>query len=159
MLKSIQSFFAQNVEPAPAQPVADLRRERIPIAACALLLELAHADDEFTKEERAHLEAALSRHFDLPPGKVRELVALAEQERREAVDLFQFTSLIASSYDEGQKLVLAEVMWGLVYSDGELSRHESTIMRKVSNLLGLAPGYLSEARKRAIGAPADPERP
>jgi uncharacterized tellurite resistance protein B-like protein len=149
MLSNIKSFFAKNLEPAPAAAPEQFRRDTIPIAACALLLELAHADDEFDDEERAHLEDALGRQFDIPPAKVKELIALAEEERRQSVDLFQFTSLIASSYDEGQKMVLAEVMWGLVYSDGKLSSHESYIMRKLSNLLGLAPGYLNEARRRA----------
>jgi uncharacterized tellurite resistance protein B-like protein len=113
------------------------------------MLELAYADDHFSPEERTHLSQALMRHFDLPEGRVNELITLAEDARRRSVDLFEFTSLIASSYDEGQKMVLAEVMWGLVYSDGKLTEHESYIMRKVSNLLGLAPGYLNEARRRA----------
>ena len=149
MLNGIKSFFTKNLEPARAAAPAQFRRDNVPIAACALLLELAHADDEFNAEERAHLEEALARQFDISPAKVKELIALAEEERRQSVDLFQFTSLIASSYDEGQKMVLAEVMWGLVYSDGKLSAHESYIMRKLSNLLGLAPGYLNEARRRA----------
>jgi uncharacterized tellurite resistance protein B-like protein len=157
MLSGIKSFFAKNVEPAPAAAPEQFRSQNVPIAACALMLELAHADDEFDVEERAHLERALARHFDIPPAKVKELIALAEEERRQSVDLFQFTSLIASSYDEGQKMVLAEVMWGLVYSDGKLSNHESYIMRKLSNLLGLAPGYLNEARRRA--APNPPNSP
>ncbi len=42
-------------------------------------------------------------------------------------------------------------MWRLVYSDGRLAKHESYLMRKVSNLLDLQPGYLAEARKRAVG--------
>jgi len=156
MSNLIKAFFSRHAAPGPAEATDDLRKERIPIAACALLLELAHADDGFTDDERAHLENAMTRQFDLPPGRVSELIELAEQERREAVDLFQFTSLIASSYDEGQKMVLAEIMWGLVYADGKLSHHEQLIMRKVSNLLGLAPGYLSEARRRVIGT-AEPE--
>jgi uncharacterized tellurite resistance protein B-like protein len=46
-------------------------------------------------------------------------------------------------------MVLVEVMWRVVYADGELAKHESYLMRKISNLLGLKPGYLAEARKRA----------
>jgi uncharacterized tellurite resistance protein B-like protein len=151
MTNPIKSFFSRHAEPVPDGHAEDFRRDRIPVAACALLLELAHADDDFSPEERAHIGRALTRHFDLPEGKVNELMALAEAERKQAVDLFQFTSLIASSYDEGQKMVLAEVMWGLVYSDGKLSEKETYIMRRVSNLLGLAPGYLNEARRRAVG--------
>ena len=64
------------------------------------------------------------------------------------MDLWQFTNLIAENYSVGQKVVLAEIMWGLVYSDGDLAGKEDYLMRKISNLLRLEPGYLAEARKR-----------
>jgi uncharacterized tellurite resistance protein B-like protein len=65
--------------------------------------------------------------------------------------LYQFTRLIADRYDLGQKMLLAEVMWRVVYADGELAKHESYLMRKISSLLDLKPGYLSEARNRVAG--------
>ncbi len=151
MLHGIQRFFRQYLSPpADEPPGADnIGADRVALAACALLLELAHADDEFSVAEREHIEEALTRHFALGQEEVRALIALAESERRAAVDLYQFTSLIATEYDEGQRMVLAEVMWRLVYADGQLAAHESYIMRKVSNLLDLRPGYLAEAKRRA----------
>jgi uncharacterized tellurite resistance protein B-like protein len=121
------------------------------LAACALLLELAHADDEFTEAEATHIEVVLRRHFDLDEAEAHELMALAEQERAAAIDLWQFTSLIRASYDLGQKTLLAEIMWGLILADGEIARHEAYLLRKIANLLDLEPGYLSQARKRAAG--------
>jgi uncharacterized tellurite resistance protein B-like protein len=160
LLSSIKSFFSKNLEPAseetPESAVNEPQHDPISVAACALLLELAHADDEFTDDERAHIEAAMAHHFDLPKETVLEVVALAEQERRRSVDLYQFTRLIADRYDLGQKMVLAEVMWRIVmwrvvYADGELAKHESYLMRKISSLLDLKPGFLSEARNRVTG--------
>ncbi len=147
MMDSIKNFFMSNMAEsdageAEAEP-ADLR-----LAACALLLELAHADDEFTEGERVHLEAAVQRQFGLDEAQAVELIALAEEERAKAVDLWGFTNLIAEHYSLGQKMVLAEAMWGLVFSDGELASREDYLMRKISGLLRLEPGYLSEARKR-----------
>ncbi len=153
MLDSIKTFFTKHATPVASEPAhpapTEERPDPIQIAACALLLELAHADEEFTDAEQDHIQEALMRHFDLPAAMARELMALAEQERRQAVDLFQFTSLIAEQYDEGQKMVLAEVMWRLVFSDGQLARHEDYLMRKLSGLLGLRPGYLATAKRRA----------
>jgi uncharacterized tellurite resistance protein B-like protein len=147
MLESIRSFFRASMMPAenatPAVRDRDLRR-----AACALLLELAHADDEFSPDERQHLEAAVRRHFGLDKAQADELLHTAERARQKATDLWQFTTLIREHYTLGQKMVLAEIMWGLVYSDGELSTREDQLMRKVSYLLGLEMGYLSEARTR-----------
>ena len=160
MLDSIRQFFDRHLHPGtpPAEPAtggAADPADHLALSACALLLELAHADDEFTDEERSHIEDALTRHFDLPLETARELILLADDERRRAVDLYQFTSLMTASYDEGQRMVLAEVMWGLVYADGKLAKHEDYLMRKLSSLLELRPGYLAEARKRALGSSAD----
>jgi uncharacterized tellurite resistance protein B-like protein len=150
MLESIKAFFNRSVQPTEAVD-ENQQREKIQVAACALMLELAHADDEFSPEERKHIEGAMIRHFDLSADAARELMSRAEQARSKSVDLFQFANLIAEHYDESQKLLLAEVMWGLVHSDGKLSGHEDYLMHKLSHLLGLRPGYLAEAKKRALG--------
>lgn len=150
MLESIRSFFRSSMSPA-ANAAEGSAKKDIRLAACALLLELAHADDEFGEEERRHLESAVRRQFGLDADDAERLLHLAEEARREAVDLWQFTNLVAESYSLGQKMVLAEIMWGLVYSDGELAGKEDYLMRKICNLLRLEPGYLAEARKRAEG--------
>ncbi len=133
---------------ASAQPEVD----PVHLAACALLLQVAHADGEFSAEERQHLESALQRHFDLPPDGGRRLLELAEEERREAIDQYRFTSVVKKSYDLGQKMTLAEVMWGLVLADGKISEHEQYLTRKIANLLDLKPGYLSTAKAAAVSA-------
>ncbi len=147
MLESIKSFFRSTMAPPPADdPHAS--KEDVRLAACALLLELAYADDEFTEDERQNLEAGIRRQFGLQPDQAEQLIELAEEARRQAVDLWQFTSLISESYSLGQKMVLAEMMWGLIYSDGKLASREDYLMRKICNLLHLEAGYLSEARRR-----------
>lgn len=140
------------VDDDAADAIADGEaRHRLQLAACALLLELAHADEEFSSVERTHIEAVLRRHFALGEEEARELMRLAESERASSIDLYQFTSLIRSSYTLGQKTLLAEVMWGLILADGEIARHEAYLLRKIANLLDLEPGYLAAARKRAAG--------
>jgi uncharacterized tellurite resistance protein B-like protein len=107
---------------------------------------LAYADGEFSEPERRHLDEVLGRHFGLSPADGARLLALAEAERRRAVDHFSFTSKLQRGYDLGQKMVLAEVMWGLVLADGTVSEHEHYLTRKISNLLDLEPAYLSSAK-------------
>ncbi|MFH1764721.1 MAG: TerB family tellurite resistance protein [Gemmatimonadota bacterium] len=149
MIESIRQFFMANMaEPATEGDEslpADLR-----LAACALLLELAYADDDFTEAERVHLEGAIRRQFGLDEEQAAELIELAEEQRAGAVDLWTFTNLVAEHYSLGQKMVLAEAMWGLVFSDGELASREDYLMRKISGLLRLEPGYLAEAKKRVV---------
>jgi uncharacterized tellurite resistance protein B-like protein len=95
------------------------------------------------------------RHFALDYDTAQELMALAEQQRKESVDIFQFANLVRTSYDVGQKTVLAEIMWGLILTDGEIARHESYILRKIANLLDLEPGYLARAKAAAAAKLSD----
>ncbi|MSR22741.1 MAG: TerB family tellurite resistance protein [Gemmatimonadetes bacterium] len=157
MLQGIRSFFGKEMSLSPVQGTEsgravggapDRATRRLHLAACALFLELVYADDEFTEAERGHMEGALQRHFELDEATARELVELAEAERASAIDLYQFATLIRSSYDLGQRTVLAEVMWGLILADGEIAQREAYLLRKIGNLLGLKPGYLAAARRR-----------
>ncbi|MEK9501784.1 tellurite resistance TerB family protein [Gaopeijia maritima] len=148
MIDTIREFFRSSMLPADDAPPQTRDRD-LRLAACALLLELAHADDDFSGDERRHMERSIRRHFGLDERQAEELLRHAETARQEAPDLWRFTRLIREHYSLGQKMVLAEVMWALVYSDGELHAREDYLMRKVSKLLALDMGYLSEARRRA----------
>ncbi|MEP7383845.1 MAG: TerB family tellurite resistance protein [Gemmatimonadota bacterium] len=119
------------------------------LAACVLLLDVAYADGTFTDDERSHLETTMGRHFALPIESVRALIDAAEIERSRAIDHFQYTHVLRQNFDVGQKMVLAEVMWGLVLADGTVDEHEHYLTRKISNLLELEPGFLSTAKHRA----------
>lgn len=146
MLDAIKSFFSRSLDVPDAE--GEVGADRARLAACALLVELAYADDEFTASEREHVLEAVRREFGVDDAEAAELLDLAEAEAEKAVDLYQFTRLIDRSFSLGQKIVLAEAMWGLVYSDGTLARREDYLLRKISNLLNLDPGYLAEAQKR-----------
>jgi uncharacterized tellurite resistance protein B-like protein len=153
MLDAIRRLVTGKGDPAAERPAAETEAQRLHVAACALLLELAHADDEFTDDERGHIEEALVRHFDLTPEAARELMVIAEERRVASTDLYQFTSVIRDNYDEGQRMVLVEILWRVVYADGRLSSHEDYLIHKLASLLDLRPGYLSVARRRATSEP------
>jgi uncharacterized tellurite resistance protein B-like protein len=154
MLEAIRQFVtgrllaADDVAPGEAAKSND---RRLQLAACALLLELAYADDEFTPDERRHIEQMMGHRFALAEADVAELMRLAEAERSESLDHFQFTRLIAAEYDLRQKMALAEVMWGVILSDGRLSDHETHLLRKLASLMQLEPAYLAQARRSATG--------
>ena len=146
MIAWLKSLFARaKPEEEPPRPPSP---EELRVAACALLLEVAYADDDFVPTERHHLVEVVRRHFRLKPDDAHELISAAEDERRESVDLWAFTALVREHYSVGQKMVLAEAMWGLVLADGQIENREDWGMRKISGLLGLKAGYLSEARRR-----------
>lgn len=150
LLDSIKRMFGSASASQPSSRVEPTGFDPLHLAACVLLLDIAHADGEFSDAERVHIEGVLERHFALPPDAGKALLALADTERRRAVDHFSFTSQLRANYDTGQKMVLAEIMWGIVLADGQIAEHEHYLTRKISNLLELEPGYLSAAKDAAM---------
>jgi uncharacterized tellurite resistance protein B-like protein len=153
MLDAIRDFVSRRMIPRSGSAESGPTFPGVQLAACALLLELAHADGEFSAVERAHIQSALGRHFNLEPATVDELIRLAEAERQHSIDHFQFSRLINAEFDLPQKLVLAEVMWGVILADGAIADHEAYLVRKLANLLELEPGYLAQARRSASPPP------
>lgn len=165
LLDTIRSMFKSKPEVdadahvgAQAPSSADARGTRaaahdpVALAACVLLLEIAHADGEFSDAERQQLESVMERQFALPAERVRLLMQQAEAERQQSVDHFSFTRQIKNEFDLAQKMTLAESMWGLVLADGKIDEHEHYLTRKISNLLDLEPGHLSAAKEAAARA-------
>jgi uncharacterized tellurite resistance protein B-like protein len=148
-VESIRSLLHHAARRSGVPDAAAAAIDPVNLAACTLLLEVAHADGEFTAPERAHLESVLARHFGLDAEAGRQLIDLAERERIRAVDYYHFTSVLQRNYDLGQKMVLAEIMWGMVLADGKIAEREQYIMRKIANLLDLEPGYLAQAKAAA----------
>ena len=149
MIDQILGLMNRKVRPAAQPSPGGIAPNGVRVAACALLLELAHADGEFTPAEQAHIESGIARHFNLDAETTQELLALAHAKRAESIDHFSFTRVINREFDLGQKMVLAEVMWGVILADGTISEHETYLVRKIANLLELEPGYLSQARRSA----------
>jgi uncharacterized tellurite resistance protein B-like protein len=156
MFDAIRRFVNERLIQQPnATPDTNASGPRpVELAACALLLELAYSDGEFSVEERQHIERTLMRHFALDSTTGAELLRLAEMERSQSLDHFQFTRLIAQEYDVGQKMLLAEIMWGVILADGRLSDHETHLVRKLASLMQLEPAYLAQARRAAGGRDA-----
>ncbi|HEY7682120.1 MAG TPA: TerB family tellurite resistance protein [Gemmatimonadales bacterium] len=149
MLDAIKNLLARRTASTSSTGPGRPAFPGVQVAAGALLLELAHADGEFSEAERTHIQNALARHFALDEATTRELLALAAAERAHSIDHFQFARAINEQYDLAQKMVLAEVMWGVILADGSIAEHEAYLVRKLANLLDLEPGYLAQARRAA----------
>jgi uncharacterized tellurite resistance protein B-like protein len=109
LIDSIRSLFGYNAsapEENPIERASDI--EPLHLAACALLLEIAYADGEFSADERAHLEDVLERHFSLPAEAGQTLLDLAEEERQNSIDLFRFTSQLQQGYLSAAKAAAAQ---------------------------------------------------
>jgi uncharacterized tellurite resistance protein B-like protein len=149
MAEKIRAFFRERMLPS-ASPSADGDGPELRVAAAALLLELAHADDAFTPDERAHLQATVRRHFGLSRDAGQRLLALADWRRRVHHDeVGHFGRLINEHYSPTQKRVLVEVMWGLVNSDGTLAPKEEELMKRITAVLDVDEDHRKEGEDEA----------
>ncbi len=146
MLKKIKLFFDEHLMlPAPEEA----SEEKLQIASAALLLEMITMDDKIQVVEQEATLTLLQQNFSLSLDQATELIDLAEQQRQQATDYYQFTSLINKSYSLEQKIQLIESLWKIAFVDGELDMHEEYLVRKISDLLHVPHVKLMMTKNRA----------
>jgi uncharacterized tellurite resistance protein B-like protein len=111
--------------------------ERTRLAACVLLLETAHADNECTADEMSHVMDVMKNDFAVSEEQAEELLELAYRERSQAVDLWQFTNQINQQFDRQEKMRMMEAVWRIIHADGQLEKHEDYFAHKLAKLLRL----------------------
>lgn len=125
-------------------------RNRVQVAACVVMVEAAHADQEFTHEERAHIVDAMQKRFSLTAEEAHELLEEAEAIHSESHSLFGFTRAINENFSVAEKIETMEEVWRLMYSDGVLNAHEDHLVHKLQHLLNLNHQQLIEAKMRVL---------
>ena len=153
MLNRIQTFFDEYI--ATGYRIAEEPDAAARCAAAALLLEMAHMDDTMAAMEQTAVFNAVRKRFGLSPEQAEELVACAQDEREQATDYHQFTSLINASFDAAQRANLIEQLWQVAYADQVLCKHEEYLVRKVANLLHVPHSAFISAKHRAMDSGVD----
>ncbi|MBI4083350.1 MAG: TerB family tellurite resistance protein [Candidatus Lambdaproteobacteria bacterium] len=119
------------------------------VAVCAILLEVARADQEFTEAERATIRRLLADRFTLGAAEVEGLIALAEEERRRSPDLWPFTNAIAKAYAPEEKLPLLVMVWQVILADARLDAQEDHLAHRLQQMLLVNHSVLMEAKRQA----------
>jgi len=147
MLNVMKKFFQQDAAPEDKVELKEEdRAERIQVATCALLLEVANSDDEFSDIERDNIVQILEKDFELSDEYAKELMELSDKEREESIDLWHFTNLINEHYSIEEKIRIIEMVWKVIYADGKLDKYEDHLAHKLSNLLKLTHEQLIDAK-------------
>lgn len=150
MLQRIKGFFDARFVPS-GTPGAEDSEHVLRLATGALLLEMVHMDGEMRPEQCTAVKSAVLEQFDLEADEAAELLELAEQERAESTDYFQFTSLINGNFSAQRKAELVERLWRIAYANEVLHMHEEHLVRKVANLLHVPHNEFIAAKHRACG--------
>jgi len=148
MLSKIKDFFQENIAIEEKVVNESQSGNKVAIATCALLLEMAHTDDEFSEIEETEIKKIMQSEFDLSGDKVDEIIELSNEERKEKIDLWQFTNLINESFSKDEKIRVVEYIWKVIYADDKVDQYEEYLIRKLSYLLNVDHKDMIDAKIR-----------
>ena len=154
MLDGLRQFIADIVSP-DAQPrafdEADYR-----LAATALLIHVVSLDGEPSAIEKRKLHSLIETRFKLDRGAADRLIAVATRAEGDAVDLYHFTSVIMREVNEQARLRIVEMMWEMVYADGNVTEFEDNVLWRAADLLGISGRDRIELKHRVAARQSAP---
>ncbi len=151
MIDIVKKFFGkleQNITDTDSRTA----EHDLHVAVCALCIEIARIDNKFTSQELDTLLTILKQKYQLSTENAEALMAAADKELEESVDLWQFAQLINENYTIDEKIAVIEILWQVVYVDGKMDEHEHYLMNKLSSLLRLSHNQLIEAKLKVLRA-------
>ncbi len=123
----------------------------VKLATATLLVEVARADFVVDEDENRGIRRLLKQHFDLSEQEVDRLVEEANNDADRMVSLQHITRSLNEQCDHEGKKRIIELMWEVVYADGDKSHYEEHLIRQVAELLYLSHGEFIQARHKAEG--------
>tara|TARA_B100001121_G_scaffold75381_1_gene66901 strand:+ start:1021 stop:1473 length:453 start_codon:yes stop_codon:yes gene_type:complete len=117
---------------------------------CGLMIEAANTDGEIDQTEKAKINSVLVDVFNEDPDQVINVLNKAIENRDNSKSLHFYTSKINKEYSEEKKILLLQILWEIVLSDGKLHDYESSLIRRLAGLLYISDVNSGNARKRAL---------
>ena len=124
--------------------------EKVQVATCVILIEVAKSDYDFSSIEKTTVEAIMKRDFQISAEAAEDLIEIAKRSRGESIDLFEFTNLINKNYSKEEKKKVIEGAWKIIYADKKLDKYEDHLIHRLAKLLRLDHEDLIEAKLKAL---------
>ncbi len=150
MINLVKKFFGKSASTDPDKENKEDAHD-VRLATCALFLEMANIDGEFSKEEQENIISMLKEKFQLSDEYISELMKSSQKELDGSIDLWQFTNLVNENYSRYEKINIVEMIWKIVYADGKLDKHEDYLVHKLGKLLRLSHKELINAKLKVLG--------
>lgn len=145
MKKFLLKFLTISIEETTPEDMEHALR----VATAVLLVEIARADFVVEPVERQRLRQLLEQEFQLTEIELDALLEEAEADADRLVSIQHTTRLLNEHYDHAMKRRVVEMMWRLVYADGEKSHYEEHLIRQIADLLYLSQNEFIQARHNA----------
>ena len=115
-----------------------------------LMIEAAYTDGQIDSIELSKIKSSLINVFNEDSQDVELVLKEAINNKNNSKSLHHYTSFINKNFDENKKLLLIEVLWEIVLSDGEEHDFESNLIRRLAGLLYISDVNSGNAKKRAL---------
>ena len=130
LVKAFKALFGEEKDES-----AQLEEHSLALAAAALLYEVARADFTQDAEEEARLSAALTSVFNLSGDELDKIQSVASDKVDDSTSLYDFTRVLNDSATPEEKVKVIELMWDVAFADGEISKYEEHLIRRVAELI------------------------
>ena len=117
---------------------------------CGLMIEAAYTDGKIDTSELNKIKLSLISIFSEDPNEVNLVLEKAVENKNNSKSLHHYTSFINKNFDDKKKILLIEVLWEIVLSDGEVHDFESNLIRRLAGLLYISDVDSGNAKKRAL---------
>ncbi len=124
--------------------------DELRLAAAALMVEAAGLDDRFDAAERVRITGLVRGRFGLTEAEAEALLAAAERAADEASQLYRFTRVIKDRFAHDERIEMIEMLWDVVYADGNLHDLEANLLRRIAGLIYVSDRDSGNARKRVL---------
>lgn len=135
MFEKLLSFFQTPVQDIESDGSV---RSDVKLASAALLVHMVSIDGHVDDDERQQLKTVLANYFELSENETRDLIEAAQKADAEAVDLYGFTHVLKRDLDDDGRRDIIEMLWQIVYADGEVHEFEDNMVWRVAELMGVS---------------------
>ncbi len=146
IFSKLGSIFGEDADKSAASNHVDAEK----LAAAALMVEVAVQDGEFDEAERKTIEHILKNKLKLTAEDADELLKKAEDKQSQSIQILSFTKEIKNHFDDEGRVKIMEMLWEVVFADGEEDDYESNLMRRIAGLLYISDKQSGEIRKKVM---------
>ena len=157
MLDGLRQFIADVISPRPMTDATSTTPAIVwPRPRCWFTSFRSTANPPDAEKRKLH--SLIESSFGLDRGTADKLIASATLVEGEAVDLYHFTSVIMRSVDDAGRLRIVEMMWELVYADGQVSEFEDNVVWRAADLLAVSSRDRIDLKHRVAARQSAPVR-
>jgi len=141
MLESLKRIFNKSkVETLKTEK--QVSEHDVLVATCAIFVEMARIDEKFTPAEVDTIISILREKYGLSREHADALLAEADKELEESLDLWQFASLINKNYSVDEKIEIIETLWQMVFVDGKMQKPAAPVTRPANQRQTQSPAFI-----------------